>query len=61
MKRVVDIFKNRGKDLVWTYVISLSNSEFHPAQSDFESEAIRLSIIDKHGKFDELSAKARSR
>ena len=57
---MVDIFKNRGKDLVWTYIITLNNNEFHPAQSDFESEAIRLSIIDKRGKSDELSAKARN-
>ena len=37
MKRVVDVFKNRGKELVWTYVVHLRNDEeFHPGQLDFE-------------------------
>ena len=60
MKRVVDVFKNRGRDLVWTYVINLRNDEeFHPGQLDFEIEALRLSQIDKRGSVNELSAKAR--
>ncbi|NQW70697.1 MAG: hypothetical protein HQ457_09965 [Betaproteobacteria bacterium] len=60
MKRVVDIFKNRGRELVWTYVIDLRNDEeFHPGQADFEAEALRLSQIDKRGAANELSAKVR--
>ncbi len=60
MKRVVDVFKDRGRELVWTDVIHLRNDEdFHPAQVDFEIEALRLSQIDNHGPFNELSAKAR--
>lgn len=42
MKRVVDVFKNRGRELVWTYVIDLRNDEeFHPGQADFEVEAFK--------------------
>jgi hypothetical protein len=59
MKRVVDVFKDRGRELVWTYVIHLSNIEFHPAQTDFEVEALRLSQVDKRGPSSELSAKVR--
>jgi hypothetical protein len=59
MKRVVDVSKDRGRELVWTYVIHLGNLEFHPAQVDFEQEALRLSQIDKRGALNELSAKAR--
>ncbi|SNX29451.1 hypothetical protein SAMN06295945_1828 [Polynucleobacter meluiroseus] len=59
MKRVVDVFKDRGRELVWTYVIHLSNIEFHPAQTDFEVEALRLSQVDKRGPSGELSAKVR--
>lgn len=59
MKRVVDVYKDRGRELVWTYVIHLGNNEFHPAQIDFEQEALRLSQIDKRGAPNELSAKAR--
>ncbi|WP_062309090.1 hypothetical protein [Polynucleobacter sinensis] len=59
MKRVVDVYKNRGRELVWTYVIHLGNTEFHPAQIDFEVEALRLSQLDKRGSTAELSAKAR--
>lgn len=59
MKRVVDVYKNRGRDLVWTYVIHLGNLEFHPAQVDFEAEALRLSQLDKRGSISELSAKVR--
>ncbi|MEY3418549.1 hypothetical protein [Polynucleobacter sp.] len=59
MKRVVDVYKDRGRELVWTYVIHLGNLEFHPAQVDFEQEALRLSQIDKRGALNELSAKAR--
>lgn len=60
MKRVVDVYKNRGRDLVWTYVIYLRNdADFHPAQVDFEIEALRLSQIDKRGLANELSAKVR--
>ena len=60
MKRVVDVFKNRGKDLVWTYIIHLQNDEdFHPGQLDFEIEALRLSELDKRGSAHELSAKVR--
>lgn len=60
MKRVVDVYKNRGRDLVWTYVIHLrNNAHFHPAQVDFEIEALRLSQVDKRGSLNELSAKVR--
>ena len=60
MKRVVDVFKNRGRELVWTYVINLRNDdEFHPGQLDFEAEALRLSQVDKRGSSNELSAKMR--
>ena len=59
MKRVVDVYKDRGRELVWTYVIHLGNVEFHPAQIDFEQEALRLSQIDKRGALNELSARAR--
>lgn len=59
MKRVVDVFKNRGRDLVWTYVIHLGNADFHPAQLDFEIEALRLSQLDKLGLISHLSAKMR--
>ncbi|APB99263.1 hypothetical protein [Polynucleobacter asymbioticus] len=60
MKRVVDVFKNRGKELVWTYVVHLRNDEeFHPGQLDFEIEALRLSELDKRGSANELSAKVR--
>ena len=59
MKRVVDVFKNRGRDLVWTYVIHLDNAEFHPAQLDFEIEALRLSQLDKLGLISNLSARMR--
>ncbi|MBT8589876.1 hypothetical protein G6692_02295 [Polynucleobacter paneuropaeus] len=59
MKRVVDVFKNRGRDLVWTYVIHLGNTEFHPAQLDFEIEALRLSQLDKLGLISNLSARMR--
>ncbi len=59
MKRVVDVYKDRGRELVWTYVIHLGNVEFHPAQIDFEQEALRLSQLDKRGALSELSAKAR--
>jgi hypothetical protein len=59
MRRVVDVYKNRGRDLVWTYVIHLGNIDFHPAQIDFELEALRLSQLDKRGAVNELSAKAR--
>ncbi|CAM3600615.1 hypothetical protein [Polynucleobacter brandtiae] len=60
MKKVVDVYKNRGRELIWTYVIHLNNdSEFHPAQIDFEVEALRLSQLDKRGPASELSAKAR--
>lgn len=59
MKRIVDVYKDRGRELVWTYVIHLGNLEFHPAQTDFEQEALRLSQIDKRGTANELSAKAR--
>lgn len=60
MKRVVDVFKNRGRELVWTYVIDLRNDEeFHPGQADFEVEALRLSQIDKRGIPSELSARVR--
>ena len=59
MKRVVDVYKNRGRELIWTYVIHLGNVEFHPAQVDFEVEALRLSQIDKRGLANELSAKVR--
>ena len=57
MKRVVDVFKNRGRDLVWTYVIHLGNADFHPAQLDFEIEALRLSQLDKLGLISNLSSK----
>jgi hypothetical protein len=54
MKRVVDVFKNRGRELIWTYVIDLRNDEeFHPGQ------ALRLSQLDKRGAVNELSAKVR--
>jgi len=59
MKRVVDVFKNRGRDLVWTYVIHLGNADFHPAQLDFEIEALHLSQLDKLGLISNLSAKMR--
>ena len=59
MKRVVDVFKNRGRDLVWTYVIHLGNAEFHPAQLEFEIEALRLSQLDKLGLISNLSARMR--
>lgn len=59
MRRVVDVFKDRGRELVWTYVIHLDNLEFHPAQIDFEIEALRLSQLDNRGSAQELSAKAR--
>ena len=60
MKRVVDVFKNRGRELVWTYVIHIHNDEeFHPGQLDFEVEALRLSQIDKRGAENELSARVR--
>jgi len=60
MKRVVDVFKNRGRELVWTYVIDLRNDEeFHPGQADFEVEALRLSQLDKRGAMSELSARVR--
>ena len=60
MKRVVDVFKNRGRELIWTYVIDLRNDEeFHPGQADFEIEALRLSQLDKRGAVNELSAKVR--
>ena len=59
MKRVVDVYKDRGRELVWTYVIHLGNIEFHPAQIDFEQEALRLSQLDKRGTLNELSARAR--
>jgi len=60
MKRVVDVFKNRGRELVWTYVIHLQNDdEFHPGQLYFELEALRLSQLDKRGPVNELSAKVR--
>ena len=60
MKRVVDVFKNRGRELVWTYVIHLQNEDdFHPGQLDFEEEALRLSQLDKRGAVNELTAKAR--
>jgi hypothetical protein len=60
MKRVVDVFKNRGRELVWTYVINLRNDEeFHPGQADFEVEALRLSQLDKRGAINELSARVR--
>ena len=59
MKRVVDVYKDGGRELVWTYVIHLGNIEFHPAQIDFEQEALRLSQIDKRGAPNELSARAR--
>jgi hypothetical protein len=60
MKRVVDVFKNRGRELIWTYVIDLRNDEeFHPGQADFEIEALRLSQLDKRGVVNELSAKVR--
>ena len=60
MKRVVDVFKNRGRELVWTYVIDLRNDEeFHPGQADFEIEALRLSQLDKRGTMNELSARVR--
>ena len=60
MKRVVDVFKNRGRELIWTYVIDLRNDEeFHPGQADFEVEALRLSQLDKRGTVNELSAKVR--
>ena len=59
MKRVVDVVKNRGRDLVWTYVIHLGNAEFHPAQLDFEIEALRLSQLDKLGLISNLSARMR--
>lgn len=60
MRRVVDVFKNRGRELVWTYVIDLQNDDqFHPGQIDFEVEALRLSQIDKRGIVNELSAKVR--
>jgi hypothetical protein len=59
MKRVVDVYKDRGRELVWTYVIHLGNVEFHPAQIDFEQEALRLSQLDKRGALNELTAKAR--
>jgi len=60
MKRVVDVFKNRGRELVWTYVINLRNDEeFHPGQADFEVEALRLSQLDKRGAVSELSARVR--
>lgn len=60
MKRVVDVFKNRGRELVWTYVVHLHNEDaFHPGQIDFEAEALRLSQIDKRGALSELSARVR--
>ena len=59
MKRVVDVYKDRGRELVWTYVIHLGNIEFPPAQIDCEQEALRLSQIDKRGAPNELSARAR--
>lgn len=60
MRRVVDVFKNRGRELVWTYIIDLQNDDqFHPGQIDFEIEALRLSQIDKRGISNELSAKVR--
>ena len=60
MKRVVDVFRNRGRELVWTYVIDLRNDEeFHPGQADFEIDALRLSQLDKRGTMNELSARVR--
>jgi hypothetical protein len=60
MKRVVDVYKNRGRELIWTYIIHLQNDEnFHPGQLDFEIEALRLSQVDKRGAVSELSAKVR--
>jgi hypothetical protein len=60
MKRVVDVFKNRDRELVWAYVTHLRNDEdFHPGQLDFEVEATRLSQLDKRGTANELSARVR--
>ena len=60
MRRVVDVYKNRNRQLVWTNVIDLQNDEqFNPGQIDFEVEALRLSQIDKRGIVNELSAKVR--
>ena len=59
MKRVVDVYKNRGRELIWTYVVHLGNHEFHPAQVDFEVEALRLSQLDNRGLASELSARVR--
>ena len=60
MKHVVDVFKNRGCELVSIYFIHLQNDEvFHPDQLDFEVEALRLSRLNKRSAVNTLTAKAR--
>ena len=60
MKRIVDIFKRTGShQILWTYIVNLGNDGTHPAIKDFESEAMRLAIIDKRGLEKNLIAKVR--
>jgi hypothetical protein len=59
MKRIVDVFKKKDRALVWTYVISLDRKELPSGIASFETEALRLSMIDDHGTPDTLLAKVR--
>lgn len=59
MKKIVDVFKKKDRALVWTYVISLDRRQLPSGVTSFESEALRLSMLDQHGTPDTLMAKVR--
>lgn len=60
MKRVVDIFsKDWSHEILWTYVIELSESRHPIGVEAFENEALRMAIEDSKGDATSLFAKAR--
>jgi len=59
LKKIVDVYKKKDRALVWTYVISLDRKQLPSGIASFETEALRLSLLDQHGTPETLMAKVR--
>ena len=60
MKRIVDIFsKDWSSEIVWTYIITLSNEDALFNIDAFENEALRLAIEENRGTEKSIFAKVR--
>lgn len=59
MRKIVDVYKKKDRALVWTYVISLDRKNLPSGVASFETEALRLSMMDDLGTPETLMAKVR--